>query len=57
MLLDKSIKASFEFPESLTQELRPGRVKPPEDVGKGGNLWHGRTGADNNLAKAELQLE
>jgi hypothetical protein len=57
MLLDKSIKASFEFPEPLTQELRPGRVEPPEDVGKGGDLWHGRAGADDNLARAELQLE
>jgi hypothetical protein len=32
-------------------------VEPTEDVGKGGNLWHGRAGADDNLARAELQLE
>jgi hypothetical protein len=57
MLSDKSIKASFKFPESLTQELGPDRVEPPEDVGKGGDLWHGRAGADDNLARAELQLE
>jgi hypothetical protein len=57
MLLDKSIKASFEFPEPLTQELGPGRVEPPEDVGKGGDLWHGCAGADDNIARAQLQLE
>jgi hypothetical protein len=33
--------------ESLTQDLEPGRVEPPEDVGKGGDLWHGRAGADD----------
>jgi hypothetical protein len=52
MLSDKSIKASIEFPESLTQKLGPGRVEPPEDVGKGGNFWHGRAGADDDLARA-----
>jgi hypothetical protein len=56
MLSDKSIKASFEFPESLTQELGPGRVEPPEDIGKGGDLWHGRAGADDDLAKAQEPL-
>jgi hypothetical protein len=52
MLLDKSNKASFEFPESLTQKLGPGRVEPPEDVGKGGTLWHGRAGSDDDLTRA-----
>jgi hypothetical protein len=32
-------------------------VEPPEDVGKGGDLWHGRAGAVDNLARADLQLE
>jgi hypothetical protein len=52
MLSDKSNNASFEFPESLTQELGPGRVEPPEDIGKGGDLWHGCAGADEDLARA-----
>jgi hypothetical protein len=32
-------------------------VEPPEDVGKGGDLWHGRAGAVDNRARADLQLE
>jgi hypothetical protein len=32
-------------------------VEPPEDVGKRDALWHGRAGADDNLARAELQLK
>jgi hypothetical protein len=52
MLSDKSNKAFFEFPESLTQELRPGRVEPPEDIGNGGDLWHGRAGADVDPVRA-----
>jgi hypothetical protein len=32
-----------------TRDLGPGRVEPPEDVGKGGDLWHGRAGADDGL--------
>jgi hypothetical protein len=31
------------------QDLGPGRVEPPEDVGKGGDLWHGRAGAVDEL--------
>jgi hypothetical protein len=55
MLSDQSNKASFQFPESvegLTQELGPGRVEPPEDVADGGDLWHGRAGADVDPARA-----
>jgi hypothetical protein len=43
------VKATVENPESLTQDLGPRRVEPPEDVGKGGDLWHSRAGADDGL--------
>jgi hypothetical protein len=43
------VKATIEIPESLTQELGPGQVEPLEDVGKGGDLWHGCAGAVDNL--------
>jgi hypothetical protein len=45
----RQVKATVENPESLTQELGPGRAEPPEDVGKGGNLWHSRAGAVDKL--------
>jgi hypothetical protein len=41
------LKLSFEC--GIPQELGPGRVELPEDVGKGGDLWHGRAGADDKL--------
>jgi hypothetical protein len=43
------VKATVENPESLMQDLGLGRVEPPEDVGKGADLWHGRAGADDGL--------
>jgi hypothetical protein len=43
------VKATIENSESLTRDLGPGRVEPPEDVGKGGDLWHVCAGADDRL--------
>jgi hypothetical protein len=48
----RQVKATVENPESLTRDLGPGQVEPPEDVGKGGDLWHGRAGADDGLQKS-----
>jgi hypothetical protein len=45
----RQVKATVENSKSLTRDLGPGRVEPPEDVGKGGDLWHGRAGADDGL--------
>jgi hypothetical protein len=45
----RQAKATVENPESLTPDLGPGLVERPEDVGKGGDLWHGRAGADDGL--------
>jgi hypothetical protein len=43
------VKATVENSESLTQDLKPGRVEPSEDAGKGGDLGHGRAGADDGI--------
>jgi hypothetical protein len=51
MLLDKSIK---RLPLSSRNHLHRNSDRA-EDVGKGGDLWHDRAGADDNLARAELQ--
>jgi hypothetical protein len=45
----RQAKAIVENPESLTRDLGPGRVEPPEDVGKGDDLWHGCAGTDDGL--------
>jgi hypothetical protein len=45
----RQVKATVENLESLTRDLGPSRVEPPEDVGEGGDLWHGRASADDGL--------
>jgi hypothetical protein len=45
----RQVKATVENSESLKQDLEPGRLEPPEDAGKGGDLGHGRAGADDGI--------
>jgi hypothetical protein len=45
----RQVKATVENSEPLRRDLGPSRVEPPEDVGKGGDLWHGCAGADDGI--------
>jgi hypothetical protein len=45
----RQVKTTVENSESLTRDLEPSRVESPEDVGKGGDLWHRRAGTDDGI--------
>jgi hypothetical protein len=45
----RQVKATVENSESFTQDLWLDLVEPPKDIGKEGDLWQGRAGADDGL--------